>query len=346
MIFARGCRAGGGQAGLTTQLCNDRSMTNVSTRPLGHSGIHVSVVGLGCNQFGARLDKAQTKAVLDAAIDAGVTFLDTADRYGTTHSEEFMGEALKGRRDQVVLATKFGLDLGDGWPGPRGTGDYVRHAVDGSLRRLQTDRIDLYWYHRPDGVTPIGETLEALDALVTAGTVGAIGASNFSAEQIEQADTIARDRGLTPFTAIQNEYSLLSREAEVDVLPLCQRLDIAFIPYYPLASGLLTGKYKRGVAAPQGARLSERTEIATPEQWETIAALSSYADVRGVALSQVAIGALLAHPAVASVIAGATKPEQIAANARAAAWAPTAADLAALSLLLSAPEPHPGDRRG
>jgi aryl-alcohol dehydrogenase-like predicted oxidoreductase len=319
-------------------------MTNVSTRPLGHSGIQVSVVGLGCNQFGGRLDKAQTKTVLDAAIDAGITFLDTADRYGNTHSEEFMGEALKGRRDQVVLATKFGMDLGDDWSGPRGAGDYIRHAAEGSLRRLQTDRIDLYWYHRPDGITPIGDTLEALDTLVKAGTVGAIGASNFSAEQIEEADSIAKQRGLTPFAAIQNEYSLLSREAEADVLPLCERLNIAFIPYYPLASGLLTGKYKRGVAAPEGARLSKRDEIATAEQWETVEALTAYADERGVALSEVAIGALLTHPAVASVIAGATKPEQIAANAAAAAWKPSAADLAALSLLLPTTKLNSGGR--
>ncbi len=312
----------------------------MSTRPLGHSGIQVSVIGLGCNQFGGRLDKAQTKTVLDAAIDAGITFLDTADRYGNTHSEEFMGEALAGRRDQVVLATKFGMDLGDGWTGPRGAGDYIRHAVEGSLRRLQTDRIDLYWYHRPDGITPIGDTLEALDALIKAGTVGAIGASNFSAAQIEEAERAAEERGLTRFTAIQNEYSLLSREAEAEVLPLCERLNIAFIPYYPLASGLLTGKYKRGVPAPEGARLSKRDEIATPEQWEIVEALTAYADERGVALSEVAIGSLLTQPAVASVIAGATKAEQIAANAAAATWTPTAADLAALWLLL------PGARSG
>jgi aryl-alcohol dehydrogenase-like predicted oxidoreductase len=309
-------------------------MANLSTRPLGRSGIQVSVIGLGCNQFGGRLDRAQTQAALSAAIDAGITFLDTADRYGNTRSEEFIGDALKGRRDQVVLATKFGMDLGDGWPGPRGAGDYIRHAVQGSLRRLRTDTIDLYWYHQPDGITPIGDTLEALDALVRAGTVRAIGASNFSAEQIEEADAIAKARGLTPFTAIQNEYSLLAREAEAEVLPLCERLNIAFIPYYPLASGLLTGKYKRGEAAPEGARLSARDELATPEQWQIIEALAAYADQRGVALSQVAIGALLSHPAVASVIAGATKPEQIAANAAAAAWTPSAADRAALGLLL------------
>jgi len=309
-------------------------MTNVSTRPLGHSGIQVSVIGLGCNQFGGNLDQAQTKTVLDAAIDAGITFLDTADRYGNTHSEEFMGEALKGRRDQVVLATKFGMDLGDGWEGPRGGGDYIRHAVHESLRRLQTDTIDVYWYHRPDGITPIADTLEALDGLVKTGTVRAIGASNFSAEQIEEADAIAKERGFTPFTAIQNEYSLLSREAEADVLPVCEKLNIAFIPYFPLASGLLTGKYKRDQAAPAGTRLAKRDQIATPGQWDVVEALSAYAAERDVALSEVAIGALLTQPAVASVIAGATKPEQIAANAAAAAWTPSADDKAALEELL------------
>jgi aryl-alcohol dehydrogenase-like predicted oxidoreductase len=309
-------------------------MPQIATRPLGRSGLQVSVVGLGCNQFGGRLDQAQTRAVLDAAIDTGVTFLDTADRYGNTRSEEFMGEALKGRRDQVVLATKFGMDLGDGWSGPRGAGDYIRQAVENSLRRLQTDVIDLYWYHRPDGITPIGDTLEALDALVKAGTVRAIGASNFSAMQIDEADSIAKQRGLTPFTAIQNEYSLLARAAEADVLPLCQRLNIAFIPYFPLASGLLTGKYQRGAAAPAGARLSDRDEIATPERWATVEALTAYAAERGVALADVAIGALLTQPSVASVIAGATKPEQVHANAAAAAWTPSADDVSALAQLL------------
>jgi aryl-alcohol dehydrogenase-like predicted oxidoreductase len=206
--------------------------------------------------------------------------------------------------------------------------------VEGSLRRLRTDRIDLYWYHRVDGITPIGDTLEALDALVKAGTVGAVGVSNFSAEQIQDADTIARERGLTPFTAIQNEYNLLAREAEADVLPLCERLNIAFVPYYPLASGLLTGKYKRDAAAPEGARLSDRAEIATPEQWEIVEALTAYANELGLAMGQVAIGALLAHPAVASVIAGATSAEQVASNAATAAWEPTRAELEALSLLL------------
>ena len=173
-------------------------MTNIETRPLGHSGIQVSVVGLGCNQFGGRLDLEGTRAVIDGAISYGITFLDTADRYGNTKSEEFIGEVLKGRRDEVVLATKFGMDLGDGWTGPRGAPDYIRHAAENSLRRLQTDVIDVYWYHRPDGVTPIGETLEGLDELVKAGKVRAIGASNFSAAPDPSRPTRPRASGGSP----------------------------------------------------------------------------------------------------------------------------------------------------
>jgi aryl-alcohol dehydrogenase-like predicted oxidoreductase len=311
-------------------------MTKIDTRPLGHSGIEASVVGLGCNQFGGRLDLDGTRAVLDAAISEGVTFLDTADRYGNTKSEEFMGEALRGRRDEVVLATKFGMDLSDGWDGgPRGGGDYIKHAVEGSLRRLQTDVIDLYWYHRPDGVTPIGDTLEALNELITAGTVRAIGASNFSAAQLTEADKAAKERGLTPFTAIQNEYNLLKREAENDVLPLCEKLNVAFIPYYPLASGLLTGKYKRDQPAPEGARLSRKDEIATDAQWAVVEKLEAYASERELPLAEVAIGALLTQPAVASVICGATKPEQVASNAAAGGWKPSDEDVAELRALLS-----------
>jgi aryl-alcohol dehydrogenase-like predicted oxidoreductase len=309
-------------------------MTNIETRPLGHSGIQVSVIGLGCNQFGGRLDLEGTRAVLDGAISEGITFLDTANSYGNTRSEEFIGEILKGRRDEVVLATKFGSNVDDGWTGPRGARDYIRQAVERSLLRLQTDVIDVYWYHRPDGVTPIGDTLAGLDALVRAGTVRAIGASNFSAAQIAEADKVARERGLTPFTAIQNEYSLLHREPEAEVLPLCERLNIAFIPYFPLASGLLTGKYRRDAAAPEGARLSKREQIATDEQWRLVEALTGYAQDRGIALTDVAIGALLAQPAVASVIAGATSPQQTASNAGAARWNLSADDLAALRQML------------
>jgi aryl-alcohol dehydrogenase-like predicted oxidoreductase len=304
-------------------------------RPLGDSGLEVSIIGLGCNNFGRRVDLDGTRAVVDAALEEGVTFFDTADIYGSTQSEEFLGQVLEGRRDQVVLATKFGMDLGDG-PGPRGARDYIRYAVEGSLRRLRTDVIDVYWYHRPDGVTPIAETLEALDELVRDGTVRAIGASNFSVEQVEEAETTARERGLAHFVAIQNEYSLLVRDAERDVLPTCERLGLGFVPYFPLASGLLTGKYRRDQAGPDGARLTSRDQIASDEQFEALAVLERYAEERGISLLELAFGGLLVQPAVSSVIAGATKPEQVRSNAAAARWTPSDDDVAALQALLAA----------
>jgi len=302
-------------------------------RRLGSSGLVVSTVGLGCNNFGRRIDLEATRAVVDAALDEGVTFFDTANTYGRGQSEEFLGEVLHGRRDEVTLATKFGMDMGDG-KGPRGSRDYILQAIEASLRRLRTDTIDVYWYHRPDGVTPIAETLEALDELVRRGSVRAIGASNFSAQQLDEADAVARERGLTRFTAVQNQYSLLVVDAERDVLPACERLGIGFVPFFPLASGLLTGKYRRGEAGPSGARLSDRDEIASDEQFDLLDALQGYADARDVSLVDVAIGALIARPVVSSVIAGATKPEQVRANAAAARWQPSDEDLAELEELL------------
>jgi aryl-alcohol dehydrogenase-like predicted oxidoreductase len=311
-------------------------MSTLPTRAVGSSGLNATVVGLGCNNFGGRLDLDGTRQVIDACLEHGITFLDTADRYGATRSEEFLGEVLQGRRDKVTLATKFGLDLGDGYDGPRGAPAYVYRAVGESLRRLQTDVIDLYWYHRPDGVTPIVETLEALHSLVTAGTVRAIGASNFTAAMLEEADAAAREHNLTPFSAVQNEYSLLVRDPERDgVLDACVRLGVGFVPYYPLASGLLTGKYTRGGERPPGARLSDRDELASDKQWTLIEALSAYAGAREITMTQVAIGWLLAQPAVCSVICGATKPEQVAANAAAAAWIPSDSDVLELAGLLA-----------
>jgi aryl-alcohol dehydrogenase-like predicted oxidoreductase len=310
-------------------------MAGLPKRPLGASGLDVSIVGLGCNNFGRRIDLEATRAVVEAALGEGITFFDTADIYGVGQSEEYLGEVLAGWRDQVVLATKFGMDMGDG-RGPRGSRDYVMHAVEGSLRRLRTDVIDFYWYHEPDGETPIAETLGALHELVRAGTVRAIGGSNFSARQIEEADRVAREEGLTRFEAIQNQYSLLARDAEADVLPTCERLALGFVPFFPLASGLLTGKYRRGEAGPEGARLSGSPQIATAQQFELIRALERYAEERGLKTLDVAIGALLARPVVASVIAGATKPEQVRANAAAGAWTPSDEDLAALGDLLAA----------
>jgi aryl-alcohol dehydrogenase-like predicted oxidoreductase len=310
-------------------------MSPLPLRPLGRSGIDVSIVGLGCNNFGRRADLDATRAVVDAALEEGITFLDTADIYGRGQSEEYLGEVLQGRRDQVVLATKFGMDMGDG-RGPRGSRAYVHNAIDASLKRLRTDTIDYYWYHEPDGVTPMLETLEALHDLVRAGKVRAIGASNFSAGQLEEAAALAEEHGLTPFTAVQNEYSLLVREAEAEVLPAAERLGIGFVPFFPLASGLLTGKYRRGEPGPSGARLSSRDEIASPEQFDLIEALERWADERGVPLIDIAIGALVSRDVVSSVIAGATKPDQVRANAAAGRWTPADEDLAALRDVLSA----------
>ena len=293
------------------------------------------MVGLGANNFGRRVDLDGTRTVIDAALAEGVTFVDTADIYGGAGaSEELLGEVLKGRRDQVVLANKFGMDMGDG-QGPRGSRGYIVQALENSLRRLQTEWIDYYWYHQPDGVTPIEETLGTLQELLTAGKIRGIGASNFDAEQLREADAVARENSLTPFTAVQNEYSLLAREAEDDVLPVCEELGIGLVPYYPLASGLLTGKYRRGQPGPAGARLSDRDEIATGEQFTIVEALQRYADERGLSLVDVAIGALLTREAVSTVIAGATKPEQVRANAAAARWVPSAEDLDALNDALS-----------
>jgi aryl-alcohol dehydrogenase-like predicted oxidoreductase len=310
-------------------------MTDLRKRSLGVLGPEVSVVGLGCNQFGRRVDLEGTRAVVDAALEEGVTFFDTADTYGGGgRSEELLGEVLAGRRDQVVLATKFGMDMGDG-KGPRGSRAYIRDAIQASLRRLRRDVIDVYWYHQPDGVTPIAETLETLDELVRAGTVRAIGASNFSVEQIEEADAVARERGLTRFTAIQNEYSLLVRDAERDVLPTCERLGLGFVPYYPLASGLLTGKYRRGEPAPAGTRLAGRDQVASAEQFDVVEAVARFAVDHGASMIEVAIGALLAQPVVSSVIAGAVKPDQVRANAAAARWEPDKRDLEELNSLLA-----------
>jgi aryl-alcohol dehydrogenase-like predicted oxidoreductase len=309
-------------------------MSTVGTRPLGDSGLEASTVGLGCNNFGRRVDLDGTRAVVDAALEVGVTFFDTADIYGTGQSEELLGEVLEGRRDEVVLATKFGMDMHDG-RGPRGSPDYIGQAVEASLRRLRTDVIDFYWYHRPDGVTPIAETLEALDELVRAGKVRAIGASNFSAAQIEEADAVAREQGYTRFSAIQNEYSLLVRDAEDEVLPTCKRLGLGFVPFFPLASGLLTGKYRRGEPGPNGARLSGRDQIASDDQFTLVDSLSEYARERDLSLLDVAIGALLAHEEVSSVIAGATRPEQVRKNAAAARWTPSAEDLQSLGSVLA-----------
>jgi aryl-alcohol dehydrogenase-like predicted oxidoreductase len=299
-------------------------------RTLGDGGPQVSVVGLGTNNFGRRCDYEQSLAVIDAALDAGITLFDTADIYGQGMSEDFIGRALAGRRDRVVLATKFGSPMDEHPAERRGTRDYIRWAVEGSLRRLRTDVIDVYQLHRPDEGTPIEYTLEALQELVEEGKVRHIGSSNFSAAQIEEAERVARERGLTRFVSAQNEYSLVDREVEDEILPVCERLGIGMLPYFPLASGLLTGKYVRGEEATEG-RLAGR-EI-PEDQWDRLEGLQQFADVRGVPLLSVAIGGLAAMPAIASVIAGATKPEQVYANVAAGEWEPSADDLDALRRL-------------
>jgi aryl-alcohol dehydrogenase-like predicted oxidoreductase len=302
-------------------------------RRLGSEGPEVSVVGLGCNNFGMRVDLAGTRAVVDAALDVGVTLFDTADIYGGKGgSESFLGEALQGRRDRVVLATKFGGDMGDGTEA-RGSRDYVHKAVDGSLQRLRTDYIDLYQYHTPDNVTPFEETFGALDELVRQGKVRYVGHSNLEAAQVEEIDTLTRERGWARPVSAQNQYSLLRREAEQELLPTCARLGIGVLPYFPLASGLLTGKYRRGEPRPEGTRLATRDEVFSDETFDRLEALEAFARERGVSLLEVAIGGLLAQPAVASVIAGATKPDQVRANAAAGEWEPSPDDLTALNAL-------------
>jgi aryl-alcohol dehydrogenase-like predicted oxidoreductase len=301
-------------------------------RPLGSSGLQVSVVGLGCNAFGWRIDEQATHAVIDAALDAGITFLDTAETYGEGRSEEYIGRALEGRRDHVVLATKFGWGRGFGDDDlARGSREYIVSAIEGSLRRLRTDYVDLYQYHRPDGMTPIAETLGALDELVASGKVRAVGCSQFSAQQVREANRVSGERGIAHFATAQNNYNLIDREVEEELIPACAELGLGLIPFFPLRRGLLTGKYARDVPAPAGSRLADRVEENVP--WERVEALSAYAGRQGASLLDVAIGGLIAQPVVASVIAGATKPEQARANAAAGAWEPSPEAFAELAAL-------------
>jgi len=308
----------------------------VRYRPLGRSGLTVSVVGLGCNNLGRVLDVAATRKLLDAALDVGITLLDVADTYGghRGESEEILGAVLDGHRDDVVLATKFGMDM-DGVNGPdwgaRGSRRYIRLAVEASLRRLRTDHIDLYQYHRPDGVTPVEETLAALDELVRAGKVRYVGSSNFAGWQVAQADHVAAERGAERFVSAQNEYSLLDRGVEAELVPACAAYGVGLLPFFPLANGLLAGKYARDVPPPAGTRLGDRKrELHASAPWDVLERLGRYAADRGLEMIDVAIGGLAAQPAVASVIAGATSPEQVRANAQAGEWEPTPVDLAEL----------------
>jgi aryl-alcohol dehydrogenase-like predicted oxidoreductase len=314
--------------------------TPLPTRRLGDSELEVSAVGLGCNNFGRQLDLEGTAAVLEAALEAGITFFDTADVYGGGGaSEALMGEVLEGRRKEFVIATKFGMEMGGikGVPAaPRGSREYVRWAVEGSLRRLRVERIDLYQYHQPDGQTPIAETLAALDELVREGMVSAIGCSNFTAGELEEADRAARKRGLARFVTLQNEYSLLERGIEAEVAPACERLGVSILPYFPLKSGLLSGKYRRGEEAPAGTRLAGGAP-GSEEELEVVEALRAFAEDRGAELIDVAIGGLAAQPAVGSVIAGATRPEQVRRNVAALRWEPSGEDLREIDRIAPTP---------
>jgi aryl-alcohol dehydrogenase-like predicted oxidoreductase len=299
-------------------------------RQLGKSGLTVSVVGLGGNNFGDCIGVEETRSVVDAAIDCGVTLIDTADTYGNRGgSEELLGQVLADRREQVVLATKFGRDMGDGIVA-RGSRNYIRRAVEASLRRLQTDYIDLYQYHWPDGITPLEETLATLDDLVTEGKVRYIGSSNFAGWQITDADWIARTQHQVRFISAQNHYSLLRRDAEQEIIPSCVNHGVGVLPYFPLAHGLLTGKYRRGQAPPQGTRLARDKSKPTDDVFDKLEALERFGEKYGHSLLDVAIAGLAAMPAIASVIAGATKAEQVRANATASEWELSSDELAEL----------------
>ncbi|MGW2331407.1 aldo/keto reductase [Streptomyces sp. NPDC001700] len=307
-------------------------------RQLGDTGPRVSVVGLGGNNFGSRLDEDATRAVVDAALEAGITLFDTADTYGgygggggqAGDSERLLGAALKGRRERVVLATKFGMAMGPEYDrfGPRGSRPYIRHAVERSLRRLGTDYIDLYQYHEPDGVTPVAETAAALEELVAEGVVRHYGCSNMAGERL-----------VAGFVSTQVRYHLLDRTPETTLTPAATRLGTALLPYYPLANGLLSGKYRRGEPPPPGSRLSWREGWLTDAALDRVEALTAYGAERGQPLLRVAVGGLAALPGVGSVICGAMTPDQATANAAAAEWIPDAADLAALDTIVA-----PGER--
>lgn len=295
--------------------------------------LDVSVVGLGCNNFGRRLDEEATAKVVKAALDEGINFFDTADTYGGTKSEEFLGRALGPRRDRVVIATKFGNRIDDERQGARP--EYVKRACEDSLRRLGTDYIDLYQLHAPDPSVPIADTLGALDELVKAGKVREIGCSNFSADQLHEADTCAKP-GAARFVSVQNEYSLLHREPGKGVLAECAALNIAFIPYFPLANGLLTGKYRKGQPLPGNSRITDgwHGELLTEENLDKVEQLIAFAEARGHTILELAISWLLERQMVSSVIAGATKPEQVRANANAAGWDLTEGELVEVSRIV------------
>jgi aryl-alcohol dehydrogenase-like predicted oxidoreductase len=305
-------------------------------RPIG--SLSATVVGLGCNNFGWRLDEEHSAAVINAAVEAGINFFDTADIYGDGASEEFLGRALAGRRSQVLLATKFGHERSTFGKG--GRPDNVRACLEGSLKRLHTDHVDLYQMHQPDPDTPIADTLGALCDLVRAGKVREIGCSNFSVEQLREAEAVVRP-GEPRFVSVQNQYSLIEREPERGVLQECERQGLAFLPFFPLASGLLTGKYRRGAPVPRLGRLTEGGrygELLSEQNLDLVERLVAFAEGHGHTILELAISWLLARPVVASVIAGATKPEQVRTNVAAARWTMTPEEVAEVERLLETAE--------
>jgi aryl-alcohol dehydrogenase-like predicted oxidoreductase len=309
----------------------------MKVRRLGNSGLKVSQVGLGCNNFGMRIDQKETQAVVDAALDAGISFFDTADIYGGTKSEEFLGKALGKRRQDIILATKFGMRIGDDPRRMGGSRRWIMRAVEDSLTRLGTDYIDLYQFHAPDPDTPIDETLRALDDLVAQGKVRYLGNSNFTGWQIADADWTAA--GATRFVSAQNLYSLLERKVEFEVLPACEHFGLGFLPFFPLASGLLSGKYKRGEAPPEGTRLAawgaRGAAALSDRNFDKVEALTGWAEAQGHTILELAFAWLLGHEVVSSVIAGATTPDQVKTNAAAAAWTLTPEEVEEVGKLIS-----------
>jgi aryl-alcohol dehydrogenase-like predicted oxidoreductase len=303
----------------------------VEYRNLGNSGLQVSIVGLGCNNFGMRMDANATDAVVGACLDEGINLFDTADVYGGQgRSEEFLGRALKGKRHQAIIATKFASPMGEGPMTSGASRGYIMKAVDDSLRRLGTDYIDLYQVHRPDPKTPHEETMRALDDLVRSGKVRYLGNSNYTGWQIAHCDWIAKTGHMAPFISAQNQYSLLDRRIEAEVVPAAEQFGLGILPFFPLASGMLTGKYRRGESAPEGTRLAGPmgSRALTDQNFDMVERLEEYAQSRGHTILELAFSWLASKPYIGSVIAGATKPEQVKANAAAAAWRLTAEEMA------------------
>ena len=306
--------------------------------PLGNSGLVVSALGVGCNAFGRRIDQDQVTDVVTTALDEGVTFFDTADSYGRGISETMLGVALGARREEAVIATKFGMDLDGLYPGARenrASRGYITRAVEGSLQRLGTDYIDLYQLHTPDRITPIDETLSAMTDLVRAGKVRYIGCSNFAAWEVADAVAVADAIGSEHFITAQNEYSLYNRSAEAELVPALEHYRMSLLPYFPLAYGLLTGKYSRGEAAPEGSRLVNEKSRLDGANWDIVEGYQAFAQERGISMLDVALGGLRAQPAVDTVIAGATRGDQIRANAQAVQWTPSDEDLEALDAVVA-----------